>query len=304
VRPSTIATYASALCVLSRYCLHTSLPLPQQIELALAEYAKSVGPSRLWTTVSALTFAHKLRLLPEISLTVCQFLARGHSASAETPVRQLWFHPADLHILSSMDGDFQCAALLSFDLMLRCGQLELLTCGDLDHATRSVWCPPHKSLRFPYLRQPSADVWQRLVRLQAGRPAQARLFKRSAHEYSQMLGSLTEETLQVRLTWHALRRGGATARAHAGQSAEAIRRFGCWSSDRAVSHYIFPWSELQLRHYHAYEAAPPPGPSTGGSPQQPSSKRSTRPPAAQARRPAARIHGRLPARQAATPQKA
>ena len=223
MRPSTIATYASALCVLSRYCLHTSLPLPQQIELALAEYAKSVGPSRLWTTVSALSFAHKLRLLPEISLTVCQFLARGHSASAETPVRQLWFHPADLHTLSSMDDDFQCAALLSFDLMLRCGQLELLTCGDLDHKTRSVWCPPHNSLRFPYLRQPSADVWQGLVRLHTGRPAKAPLFKRSAHAYSQMLGSLTEEALQVRLTWHSLRRGGATARAHAGQSAETIR---------------------------------------------------------------------------------
>ena len=145
------------MCVLSRFCIHPSHSVPHQIELALAK-AKAVGPSRLWCAVSALTFVHKLRLIPEINLSICQAIARGHSASSPTPIRQLWFHPADLHILSSL-GDDDCAELLSLDLMLLCGQLELLKCGDLDFSTLSVWCPPHKSLRFPYLRQPTADVW-------------------------------------------------------------------------------------------------------------------------------------------------
>ena len=72
-------------------------------------------------------FVHKLRLIPEINLSICQAIARGHSASSPTPIRQLWFQPADLDIISSLgDDDFACAALLSFDHMLECGQLELM----------------------------------------------------------------------------------------------------------------------------------------------------------------------------------
>ena len=64
-----------------------------------------------------------------------------------------------------------------------------------------------------------------------------------------MLGDLTAQAVGVRFTWHSLRRGGATARAHRGESADAIRRFGCWNSEKALTHYIFPWSELPLRHW-------------------------------------------------------
>ena len=115
----------------------------------------------------ALSFISKLCLIPELNLSICKAIAPGHSVSSPNPVFQLWFHFTDLHVITSLAcDDVACAALLSFDLMLRCGQLELLRCVDVAFSTCYVWCPHHKSLRFPYLRQPTADVWQRLVHLQ------------------------------------------------------------------------------------------------------------------------------------------
>ena len=225
LQPSTIGTYSSALCTLSRYCNPTHSPFSSAIAHALAEYSTAVLPSRLWTAISALTWAKRLSLLPPFDLLVCQAIGRGVEA-----------------------------AHVSFDLMLRSGQLDKLCCGDLDYATCSVWCPPHKNVQFPYLRQPKPAVWSQLVQLHNKRPAGDKLFKRTARQYSQMLGDLTQTALQVRFTWHSLRRGGATTRAHLGQSADAIRRFGCWGSERAITHYIFPWSEAPLRHWRADSA--------------------------------------------------
>lgn len=223
-----------------------------------------MGPSRIWATVSALGLAHKLHLIPPCDLPLCHAIARGYDSSANPTPRQLWFHPADLPLLATLDEDFTAAANLSFDLMLRAGQLDRLLCGDLDYSTQSVWCPPHKQIKFPYLRKPSPEVWQMLTNLHRSRPPSEKLFKRTSREYSELLGELTEAKLKVRLTWHALRRGGATTRAHAGQPADAIRRFGSWTSEKAVTHYIFPWSEVPLRCWRAEPPTSPSAASPGG----------------------------------------
>ena len=199
-----------------------------------------VQSGRVWTSVSALSWARTLRLLPPFDLQVCQAIARGIDARAFVSIRQLWFHPSGVHILDTVDKDFAAAGHLSFDLMLRASQMELLKCADLEFSTKSVWCPPHKNTSFPYLRQPQPAVWARIRAVHAGRPSSEKLFKRAPREYSELLGKITEAAFGVRLTWHSLRRGGATTRAQAGESAEAIRRFGCWGSEKAVTHYIFP----------------------------------------------------------------
>jgi hypothetical protein len=127
---------------------------------------------------------------------------------------------------------------------------------------------------FPYLRKPKPDVWGKLVKLHSGRQPQDRLFSRKAREYSALLGKATEEALQVRFTWHSLRRGGATTRAHLGQSPDFIRRFGCWVSERALTHYVFPWSDLPLRRWRSFEPHPPAPSSTQRATPKPDSKRS------------------------------
>ena len=210
-------------------------------------------------------------------MPVCSAIARGYDSSATPAPRQQWYHPSDLPILSTIDDDFTAPANLSFDLMLRAGRLDLLLCDDLDISTESIWCPPHKQNKFPYLRKPTPEVWKMLERLQSGRPSEEKLFKRTSREYSALLGELTEAKLKTRITWHALRRGGATTRAHAGQSADAIRHFGCWTSEKAVTHYIFPWSDVPLRCWRAGQAPSPPAASPGGPPAQPHPKRRRQP---------------------------
>ena len=217
--------------------------------------------------------ANKLLIIPPCDMPVCSAIARGYDSSA-TPAPQC-YHPNDLPVLSVIDDDFTTAASLSFYLMLRAGQLDLLLCGDLDISTESIWCPPHKQNKFPYLRKPTPEVWQMLQRLQGGRPQEAKLFKRTSREYSALLGELTEA--KTRITWHALRRGGVTTRAHAGQSADAIRRFGCWTSEKAVAHYIFPWSDVPLRCWRAGPATSTPAASPGGPAAQPHPKRRRQP---------------------------
>ena len=251
LQPTSLSSYASALRTLARYIPRNFSPLQQQLEDALASYSDCVSPGRIWTAVSALTWANKFHLLPSLDLEIFRAIARGIDAKAPPVVRQLWFHPSDLPALSTGDADFETAALLSFDLMLRAGQLDLLRCADLDYPTKSVWCPPHKGVRFPYLRAPQPNIWAKLVALHANRPPDQRLFLRTARQYSAMLGTLTEEAFQTRFTWHTLRRGGATTRAHRGESAESIRRFGCWNSEQAVTHYVFPWCDIPLRHWRA-----------------------------------------------------
>ena len=133
LQPASLQAYASAIRSLVRHLpLLSSSPLQQQLEFALAAYSDTVHPGGVWTAVSALCWAQRLHLLPRFDRDVCRAIARGVEASAPPAIRQLWFHPADLHILSSIDADFDAAAHLSFDLMLRAGQLDLLQCGDLD----------------------------------------------------------------------------------------------------------------------------------------------------------------------------
>ena len=167
---------------------------------ALAAYSDCVNPGRIWTAVSALTWAQRLHLLPPIDLETCRAIARGVDATAAPIIRQLWFHPADLHVVSTVDADFDAAAHTSFDLMLRCGQLDRMLCSDLDYNTQSIWCPPHKGVRFPYLRKPSLSTWNKLVAVHANRAPSERLFQRNSRQYSSMLGDLTEKTFGVRFT--------------------------------------------------------------------------------------------------------
>ena len=83
-------------------------------------------------------------------------VARGVEASAPLIIRQLWFHPADFHILSSIDTDFDAAAHVSFDLILRAGQLDLLQCGDLDYSTSQCGARPTRECAFPTCVNPAA----------------------------------------------------------------------------------------------------------------------------------------------------
>ena len=273
----SLSTYASVLRTLARYLPLNKLPLQQQLEDALASFSDSVSAGRIWTAVSALTWAHKLHLLPQLDLEIFRSIARGIDAKAPPVIRQLWFHPSDLSLLSNLDADFEAAALLSYDLMLRSGQLDLLQCYDLDFSTKSIWCPPHKGVRFPYLRAPQQHIWEKLVTVHANRSPTQHLFKRKAREYSNILGSLTEKAFQTRFTWHTLRRGGATTRAHRGESAESIRRFGCWGSEKAVTHYVFPWSDLPLRHWRSVEPNPSASTSTSLPTPKPNQKQCRQP---------------------------
>ena len=141
LKAPSLATYASTLRTLARYIPLASGTLASHIADALASYSEHVSPSRVWSTISALHWATRLKLLPPLNLDVCRAIAQGISSATPTDVRQLWFHPSDLGILSSIDPDFETAAHLPFDLMLRGGQLELLRCSDLDFQTESVWCP-------------------------------------------------------------------------------------------------------------------------------------------------------------------
>ena len=288
LQPASLQAYASALRSLVRHLpLLSTSPLQQQLEFALAAYSDTVHPGRVWTAVSALCWAQRLHLLPPFDLDVCRAIARGVDASAPPVIGQLWFHPTDLHVLSTVDPDFDAAAHVSFDLMLRAGQLDLLQCGDLDYCTQSVWCPPHKGVRFPYLRKPSNSTWQKLVAVHANRPSNDRLFLRKSRVYSNLLGDLTEKALGVRLTWHTLRRGGATTRAHRGESAEAIGRFGCWGSEKAVTHYLFPWSDVPLRHWRPAQPHPSPTTTTRVTAPKPHPKHRRRTPS----RPLHHLHG-------------
>ena len=273
----SLKTYASALRSLIRYLPRSPLlSLQQQLEHALAAYSDAVTAGRLWTAVSALAWAHKLHLLPPLDLTIFKAIASGVQAKAAPVIRQLWYHPSDLFLLSSVDADFEAAAHISFDLMLRSGQLDLLHCGDLDFSTQSVWCPAHKGVRFPYLRKPSSATWEKLVAIHANRPSTSRLFKRTAREYSNLLGIITEKAFKTRFTWHALRRGGATTRAHQGHSAESIREFGSWGSHKAVTHYVFPWCDLPLRHWRATQSDAPAAATASLPTPKPHSQRSSR----------------------------
>ena len=278
LQPPSILTYASALRTLARYVTLEQQPFSQQVEDALASYSAHVAPGRVWTTVSSLSWAQRLRLIPAFNPEVCRAIARGISTAAPPVIRQLWFHPADLPILSTVDLDFEAAAHVSFDLMLRAGQLDRLLCSDLDHSSHSLWYPPHKNIPFPYLRKPSPATWALLLKVHAGRAPTERLFSRASREYSDLLARITEAAYQVRFTWHTLRRGGATTRAHLGESPDAIRRFGCWSSERALTHYLFPWSALPLRSWRPNQPHPPPPTTTPQPASQPHPQQRPRPP--------------------------
>jgi len=216
LKPLTISTYASCLRTLARLLSSDTQSLSSQLVQAIATYSTTVSPTRVWTMLSALSWATRLQLLPPLDLTLARAVAQGNQHSQPTPIRQLWFHPSDLGILSNIDLDFETAGNLCFDLMLRGGQLERLTCGNLDYTSQSVWCPPHKNVLFPYLRKPQQHIWTLLCKLHNGRPATQKLFSRTAKEYSDLLAKHTEATLHLRYTWHSLRRGGAIARAHQG----------------------------------------------------------------------------------------
>jgi len=216
LKPLTISTYGSCLRTLARLLSSDTQSLSSQLVQAIATYSTTVSPTRVWTMLSALSWATRLQLLPPLDLTLARAVAQGNQHSQPTPIRQLWFHPSDLGILSNIDLDFETAGNLCFDFMLRGGQLERLTCGDLDYTSQSVCCPPHKNVLFPYLRKPQQHIWTLLCKLHNGRPATQKLFSRTAKEYSDLLAKHTEATLHLRYTWHSLRRGGAIARAHQG----------------------------------------------------------------------------------------
>ena len=216
----------------------------------------------LWKNVVRNRLVAKFHLLPPLDLEIFRAIACGIDAKAPLVIRQLWFHPSDLPALSAGDTDFETAALC---------------CADLDYPTKSIWCPPHKGVRFPYLRAPQPHIWQKLVALHSNRPSDQRLFLRTARQYSAMLGSLTEKAFQTRFTWHTLRRGGATTRAHRGESAESIRRFGCWNSEQAVTHYVFPWCDIPLRHWRAPQPHSAPSTTASVSAQQPHPQQRSQP---------------------------
>ena len=122
-----------------------------------------MSPGRLWSTLAALDWATRLRLFPTVDLRLSKAITRGVEAASPPRNKQLWFHPLDLPILSRVDADFEAAGLLSFDLMLRAGQLERLRVRDLDHSRRGVWCPPHKNVINPYLRNPKPSTWEKIA---------------------------------------------------------------------------------------------------------------------------------------------
>ena len=64
LQPPSILTYASALRTLARYVTLEQQPFSQQVEDALASYSAHVSPGRVWTTVSSLSWAQRLRLIP------------------------------------------------------------------------------------------------------------------------------------------------------------------------------------------------------------------------------------------------
>ena len=92
LQPTSLSTYASALRSLVRFLPRSPSPLQQQLEHTLAAYSESVNPGRLWTAVSALTWAHKLHLLPYFHLNICKAIVSGVQARAPPVIRQLWFH--------------------------------------------------------------------------------------------------------------------------------------------------------------------------------------------------------------------
>ena len=297
LRPSTISSYASILRTLARHAPTNNKDFADSLEAAFASMSSTSSPNRSWSIMAALQLALQLRLIPPFDLGLCKAMARGANAKQSTVDRQLWFHPDDLHIVDKMDSDFSAAAHCSFDLMLRAGQIEQLLCGDIDLETQSVWCPPHKATPFPYLRKPHPGTLQRLVAIAHGRPPSERLFQRSGRQYSEMLGALTEQELGTRYTWHSLRRGGATTRAHLGHSSEDIRRFGAWTSERALTHYIFPWSSGPLRKYRNETAIATAEPSTSvpAEKQNKNQRSLAKPPTANRARHSGNV--RLPARQ-------
>lgn len=268
------------------------------MERGFGDYALTVSPSRAWALLAALKLCQQLHLLPPLDLSLCTSAARGKQATAPQPFRQLWFHPADLPIVDTLDPDFACAAHLCFDLMLRGGQLDAILVKDVDLPNRGLWCPPHKNVPYPYFRQPSPSVWDRLVALATGKPPDAKLFKRTSRTYSQLLADLTERLFSTRFGWHSLRRGGATTRVHNGQSIEDVRRLGCWTSESAITHYVFPWSSLPLRTWRSSSTYPPTTASISGNLGQPPSQLHHRPTPTRVRRPRAGGHGRLRPRQA------
>ena len=116
------------------------------------------------------------------------------------------------------------------------------------HPVSVVPTPQERKLPLP--SSPStSSVGQDLRYPHRKTPPSEKLFKREPREYSDLLGKVTEAAFGVRITWHSIRSGGATTRAQAGESVEAIRRFGCWGSEKAVTHYIFPWSDVPVRCY-------------------------------------------------------
>ena len=87
--PPSLATYASALRTLVRYLPSNTSPLQQQLEYAFAAYSETVNAGRIWTAISALTWAQRLHLLPPFDLEVCRAIARGIDAAAPPVIRQL-----------------------------------------------------------------------------------------------------------------------------------------------------------------------------------------------------------------------
>lgn len=70
-----------------------------------------------------------------------------------------------------------------------------------------------------------------------------RLFPQSPAALSRWLASATAPLVSgYRLTWHSLRRGGATFLHHQGWSKQDIADYGLWRSLDALKHYVLPWA--------------------------------------------------------------
>ena len=115
--PPSPPTYAGALRTLARFLPSNNSPLQQPLEYALAAYSEAVNPGSIWTAVSALSWLNLSTSFPTSTLRSAA-PSPGIDAAAPPVIRQLWFHPDDIHIVSTVDADFNAAANVSFELTL------------------------------------------------------------------------------------------------------------------------------------------------------------------------------------------
>ena len=85
-----------------------------------------------------------------------------------------------------------------------------------------------------------------------------RLFSRASREHSALLAASPKLRIKYALLGTPfIRCGVVTTRAYLGESQDAIRRFGCWSSEWAFTHYLFHWSAIPLRSWRINQPHPP-----------------------------------------------